>query len=393
MKPSNRPVSEKRGRPRKALRPPTKPAQSLSGGVRISADDLIRLMNAARLPMKATPEALPMIATKIGDAFDRCILIGRGHGSTALRGAATDWAESLQQWIDDGATMLGGDERPGASPSMASKAGAAAGAAALLTSGWPTISADAEQMDEKAQNLFALLRHELIRARVLELDGSMIPPDEDAGAIWDHCSIGDRAEIEAADLHGDDDNAPSLSAYDTTRSLVFNTLAGLAALRILADGLREDHDALHVRRRRDEGRWHLMRALSGHYEALFERPYATSRSLSDEGEIEVDGPAVRWTKALFALCQERVREEVEAANAARRDANTVAIEAGAQTEAAKRMSDDAARAARAAAYINRGLPELDALVRWSKQKHWGPAQILSVAKWAKKDASSMGNAP
>lgn len=378
MESPNRPTKQRRGRPKKAHRPPEAIAQSLTGRIRICAKDLADIANDPKFPIKVRRDALPSLASKISDAFDQYILIDRGNSSTALRGEVKEWAESLEQWIEDGVTLLGGNVSEAASPAMASIVGPAGGAVALLTGGWPATLADSEESEREAQRLVAL-KHDLMRARVLTRDGLVSDPEAEASesAPWDH-SVASQAETEVAGSQDDEDNPPEVSQHDATRSLVFNTLAALGSLQILAQGVLGDLEARHERRRRKGAREHLMRRLGAFYETIFERKYAASRSHVGDGEMEVGGPAVRWTRALFALCLQRVREEVEAA--AQTAGCTVeenALTARDPAELAELRSAQAARAVCAAAPLH----ELDALVTWSTKENWGPEAFKLASQW------------
>lgn len=198
------------------------------------------------------------------------------------------WLDSLDAWIQDGITILGGSHEAG-SPAWGPPG--VSGARWHLSKGWPAVTPEnAAEDGGRAFGKWVAIAGALLRARVI----AEMPPDPRVDR--DLRSPDQLQELRAA-----------TGTFEATERLLDTMLECLGALRGLSEGARANAAGLQTHPGPDGARRILMRGLAYSFEELHGRDYTVVvPNPRTHGSVPPEGAALAWTRALFRLIADRV---------------------------------------------------------------------------------------
>jgi len=191
------------------------------------------------------------------------------------------WASSLQRWASEGIEALGADP----------------------SSKFPAWSNHAEQGDA----LTHLMLGWPVEFTHKDGDGEVTDPHKTLAEL--------RLLLRTANAGPD-----GRDAYQATKVLVEQTISGLAALRLLAEGLANWGEQQPMPTKTDMPSVILFRNLAQIYEGLHGRSYQVN--IKQKSDVPLNsrasapyGPALTWTRCLFAIFAYRAKKIADAIDA------------------------------------------------------------------------------
>jgi hypothetical protein len=251
--------------------------------VRIAPVDLRRITDQVdSIEITATDEELSRTAATIEDALNLYALFRGMDRNEPSRDEVAVWASAVARWVSEGFVLLGGNRDQALAdrefPSGRNRA------VMHLLEGW--LRSYGEEDRPLRLETYTLWR---------EFTGFFVPEEMPGLQDWER---GDKGKTGSGDAGQD---------------LVRRLSAGLELLGKLAAVLSRRVEArpLRTRPRKDAERY-LVGSLAGLFERLYGLRYAFPNTDKEPGQRNArgnlpSGPALEWTRALFALTAERAR--------------------------------------------------------------------------------------
>lgn len=268
-----------RGRRPATLRPPRVGVSSRTGGIRLSALDLQWIARRSGLLVVIDGDALWAETNRIQSALHDYVVERRSRIGGRSVTEIEPWASSLKRWASEGIEALGADS----------------------SSKFPAWSNHAEQGDA--------LTHLMLGWPVefTHKDGEVTEPRKTLAEL--------RLLLRTANAgpDGRDD-------YQATKALVEQTISGLAALRLLAEGLAHWGKRQPMPTKTNMPSVILFRNLAQIYEELHGKSYQVN--IKQKTDVPLNsrasapyGPALTWTRCLFAIFAYRAKKIADAIDA------------------------------------------------------------------------------